>query len=413
MGWVVALLASGALGVMWWQCRRLLAAGRLQIAKLTEDLATAQHNQSAEAANLRSILESMTEGVMVVDSAQVIRLANRSLMDLLELRANPIGQTVLQSVRDISFQELINGTFLSAQPRQTEISPSHIKPTRNLAVEAMPIQNPAHKREVLVICRDITRLKQLEDVRREFVANVSHELRTPLAIFQGYLENLLDNPDIPCSDLVEVLEILKRHSTRLNALVEDLLDLARLESRSEILCLEPVDPRALFSDIVADWRLRAKEKDIQLSVECANDVPAFEADASRIEQVFSNLVENALKYTEAGGTVRLRVAPCSSGVEFRVEDTGTGIPPQDLPHIFERFYRADKARTREHGGTGLGLSIVKHIAQLHDGTIRAESTYGKGTAVIMTLPVRHTCSSPTLPNSTDTNPSISAHSGDS
>jgi len=387
MGWIIALLVAAALGGWVWHLQRRRAEDRRELARIQGDLERLRQSTNAEAANLKTIVASMTEGVMAVDSAHIIRLANRSLLDLLELRSDPVGQSVLQGVRDISFEEIVTETLSEGQQTHQEITLTHIKPARQLAIEATPIRDASGENKVLITCRDITRLKQLEDVRREFVANVSHELRTPLAIFQGYLENLLDNPGISRGDLVEVLEILKRHSSRLNALVEDLLDLARLESRSEILCLEPIDPHMLVDDVGADWRLSAKKKGIQLTAACADDAPDFEADAFRIEQVLSNLVENALKYTDAGGSVHLRVAPCAAGVELRVTDTGAGIPPQDLPHIFERFYRADKARTREQGGTGLGLSIVKHITQLHGGTIRAESTYGQGTTVIVTLPL--------------------------
>ncbi len=386
MGWIFALVVTAVLGGWLWRARRLAQTRQEEIAQLSVEIETVRRSQSVEAANLRAILASMAEGVMVVDSTHIVRLANRPLLDLLDLRAAPEGQSVLQSVRDVSFEEIVTSTLKSDQPRQAEVSLAHAKPARHLALSATPIRQASGESGVLLICRDVTRLKQLEDVRREFVANVSHELRTPLAIFQGYLENLLDNPDIPRPDLLEVLEILRRHSTRLNLLVEDLLDLTRLESRTEFLCLEPIEPQALVSDVAIDWQLHAKKKGIHFSAECAENTPEFEADAVRIEQVLNNLVENALKYTDSGGSVRLHVGPCANGVEFRVEDTGAGIPPQDLPHIFERFYRADKARTREQGGTGLGLSIVKHITQLHGGTIRADSTYGKGTTVTVVIP---------------------------
>jgi two-component system, OmpR family, phosphate regulon sensor histidine kinase PhoR len=232
------------------------------------------------------------------------------------------------------------------------------------------------------------RLKQLEEVRREFVANVSHELRTPLAIFQGYLETLIDNPEMPPDELSANLAVLKKHSKRLNLLVEDLLVLARLESRAERLRIEPVDPVALLTGIATDWKLRAAEKNIPLAVECANDAPEFEADVMRTEQVLNNLIDNAIKYTERGGTVSVRAAAAQGGIEFRVSDNGIGLTPDDLPHIFERFYRADKARSRELGGTGLGLSIVKHIVQLHGGKAGAESAYGRGTTIIVWLPLK-------------------------
>lgn len=401
MGWFAALLVAAALGGALWHMKRRTDEILRESARHSHELEQLRKASAAETADLKTILASMTEGVMVVDSDHVIRLTNRSLLDLLELRAAPEGQTVLQGVRDISFEEIVLDTLAEGMPRQREVALAHVKPPRHVAIEATPIRNTAGRSEVLVICRDVTRLKQLEDMRREFVANVSHELRTPLAIFQGYLENLLDNPNLPPADLVEVLEILRRHSKRLNALVEDLLDLARLESRSEMLCVESIDPQALVAEVAADWRLHAGKKNITFTAECAPGTPPFHADAFRIEQVLNNLVENALKYTNTGGSVRLRVAPnTGGGVEFLVEDTGQGIPPQDLPHIFERFYRADKARTREHGGTGLGLSIVKHIVQLHGGSIRAESAYGKGTTVTVLLPTQAPASSSTEDAST-------------
>ena len=237
-----------------------------------------------------------------------------------------------------------------------------------------------------MIFRDITRLRQLEDVRKEFVANVSHELRTPLSIFQGYVETLIDNPDLPPEDTRATLEIMRRHSHRLNALVEDLLILARLESRDDRLQLAPLDVEKFLRETVTDWSMRGAQKQITLTAEIAPGTPRISADVFRLEQVLGNLIENAIKYTNSGGRVTVRAAAVDSGIEIRVEDTGLGIPAADLPRIFERFYRADKGRSREHGGTGLGLSIVKHIVLAHGGTVRAASEHGKGTSIILTLP---------------------------
>jgi two-component system phosphate regulon sensor histidine kinase PhoR len=230
-------------------------------------------------------------------------------------------------------------------------------------------------------------LKQLEDVRREFVANVSHELRTPLSIFHGYLETILDSPDLPSEELLPILQVMRKHSLRLNALLEDLLILARLESRDECLHLERVDVPELVRDIVDDWELQSGQKKITIEIDCEPELPTMTADRLRMEQVLNNLIGNAIKYANQGGHVVVRVRRAGEALDLRVEDDGMGIPPADLPHIFERFYRADKARTREQGGTGLGLSIVKHIVQSHGGSVRAESTYGKGTSIILQLPL--------------------------
>ena len=230
------------------------------------------------------------------------------------------------------------------------------------------------------------RLRQLEEVRTEFVANVSHELRTPLSIFQGYTETLIDNPDMPPEDARPILEIMHRHSRRLNALVEDLLILARLESRDEKLHLAPLDVAKFLRESVTDWSLRSAEKQIALTADIAPGVRMISADAFRLEQVMGNLIENAIKYTNNGGRVTVHASVAEDGVEIRVEDTGLGIPAADVPRIFERFYRADKGRSREHGGTGLGLSIVKHIVLAHGGSVRAESEHGRGTRIIFRLP---------------------------
>jgi two-component system phosphate regulon sensor histidine kinase PhoR len=416
IGWIVALVIALICAILLWRQRtqfkdRLqrisaeldkLAGGndpvvqeidlsqdRIEVgfANIAQHIEEVRRVQSAETANLQTILGSMAEGVMVIDSRHVIRKVNPSFIRILDLRADPVNQTVLRALRDVHFEEIVSDTFSTGKPQSTEVSVGAGKAPRHLALTATVMRDASGENTVLLICHDVTRLKQLEDVRREFVANVSHELRTPLAIFQGYLENLLDNPTLPRAELVGILEVLKKHSTRLNALVEDLLIIARLESRKEKLNIELIEPRGLIEDIVADWKIRADKKEIELTGECDPNTPEFEADAFRIEQMMNNLVENALKYTESGGVVLVRGSALPFGIEFRVDDSGIGITPQDLPHIFERFYRADKARSREQGGTGLGLTIVKHIAQLHGGSVHAESTYGKGTSITIRLPL--------------------------
>jgi two-component system phosphate regulon sensor histidine kinase PhoR len=260
-------------------------------------------------------------------------------------------------------------------------------PPRQIYVHAVPLRDSSGQLAVLAIFRDITRLKQLEEVRREFVANVSHELRTPLSIFHGYVETLLDNPSMPRKEISGIFQVLDRHSQRLNALVEDLLVLARLESRREVIRFENVDLHESINAIAMDWAVKMAAKGVTLDVTVAADVPVIRADPLRLDQIFSNLLDNALKYTPAGGCIAIQAACEGDQVVLCVEDNGAGIPPQDLPHIFERFYRADKARSREMGGTGLGLSIVKHIAQAHGGSAEAQSTLGKGAAIIVKLPV--------------------------
>ncbi|MEI8233940.1 MAG: ATP-binding protein [Verrucomicrobiota bacterium] len=347
---------------------------------------------SREGFNLQAILASMREGVIVVDTDRVIRLVNDSFLGLFHLRTSPVGRGSLTTLRDASVEGVLRQVLAEGEAQSREITLSH--PSRHLAMSAAPVRDEADGiLGAAVTFHDITRIHQLEEVRRDFVANVSHELRTPLSIFQGYVEMLREHPDLPREEIGKTLQILSKHSTRLNALVEDLLTLARLESRRDELEREPIDLAAFLRGVEIDWKLKFQGARIQFDAEVAPELPALCGDTFRLEQVFNNLLENALKYTPPEGAVTLRAqrAPAADGtpgrdVEIEVRDTGSGIPPADLPHIFERFYRADKARSRAMGGTGLGLAIVKHIVQSHGGSVRAESKVGGGTAFFIRLP---------------------------
>jgi two-component system, OmpR family, phosphate regulon sensor histidine kinase PhoR len=239
---------------------------------------------------------------------------------------------------------------------------------------------------VVVLFHDITQLKQLDEVRKDFVANVSHELRTPLSILRGYIETLRDNPKIPASELARILGVMERHSKRLGLLVEDLLTLARLESTNPNLQLSNVRVDDLFSSVVRDWEKRFADKKLKVSVDLASDAAIIRADETRLHEVLYNLLDNAVKYSSAGGEIRLHAQRRDGQVALSVSDTGIGIGQEDLPRVFERFYRVDKARSSELGGTGLGLSIVKHIAQLHGGRVEAESELGRGTTIRILVP---------------------------
>jgi two-component system phosphate regulon sensor histidine kinase PhoR len=341
---------------------------------------------SREESNLRAILSSMEEGVMVVDTHHVLRLVNPSFLKLFDLKSDPRGQTVLRTLRETAFEEMVTQALKTNTPQTRDVLAAGLKPPRSFEVYAAPMLDETSQSGAVMIFRDISRLKRLEEVRREFVANVSHELRTPLSIFQGYLENLVDSPDMPREQQAEIFAIIEKHSQRLQALLEDLLILARLESRHDDLHCEEITLTAFIQTVCEDWKSKIAKKQITLSVDLPPNLPPLAADPMRLEQVLNNLLDNALKYTEASGEIRIRAAELGGGIELRVEDTGIGIPPADLPHIFERFYRADKARSRERGGTGLGLSIVKHIVQSHGGSVAAQSKYGSGTAIILTWP---------------------------
>jgi two-component system, OmpR family, phosphate regulon sensor histidine kinase PhoR len=351
-----------------------------------------QRQQREEEFNLNVLLANMVEGVMVVDQRHVVRLVNNELLNMFQLSQTPVGRTVLESLREARVEMIIRETIQSGAPHQQEVMLERSglgAPPRHFDISVMPIRTKKEEVEgAVVVFHDITRIKQLEVVRQEFVANVSHELRTPLAIFRGYLETLEDNPGLPQEEKERILETMKRHSDRLNALVEDLLVLTRLEARQEKVEFSAIRIDALFRQLVRDWGNRSQSGPVKLVVEVEKDLPSVDADALRLEQVMFNLLENAVAYSNPPRRVVLSAAVVDGQIEIRVADNGIGIPPADLPHIFERFYRVDKARARSSGGTGLGLAIVKHIIQTHNGTVHAESEFGKGTSIVIRLPLR-------------------------
>jgi len=336
-----------------------------------------QRQQQEEDFNLNVLLANMVEGVMVVDQRHVVRLVNDELLNLFHLKQSPLGRTVLESLREARVEMIVRETIQRGEPRQQEVmleSTALGLPPRHFDISVVPIRTK--KDEVggaVVVFHDITRIKQLEVVRQDFVANVSHELRTPLAIFRGYLETLEDNPDLSREEAQRILETMKRHSDRLNALVEDLLILTRLEGRQAEAEFSSIRLDAFFRQLVRDWGARMNSGEAEIQVEMPDDLPPLDVDALRLEQVMFNLLENAVAYSNPPRRIVLSAALQDGWMEVRVADNGIGIPPADLPHVFERFYRVDKGRSRTSGGTGLGLSIVKHIAQSHGGTVHAES----------------------------------------
>ncbi len=367
-----------------------------QVARSLETLGAemekVQRKQREEDFNLNALLANMVEGVMVVDQKHVVRLVNDELINLFELRQSPLGRTVLEALREARVEMLVRDTIARGEPRQQEVmleSTALGLPQRHFDISAVPIRTKTDDvGGAVVVFHDITRIKQLEVVRQDFVANVSHELRTPLAIFRGYLETLADNPTLPPEESARILDTMKRHSDRLNALVEDLLILTRLESRQMDVEFSAIRVDAFFRQLVRDWQNRSNSGAVEIKTDVPEDLPAWEVDVMRLEQVMFNLLENCVSYSNPPRRVLLSASVYERQMEVRVADNGIGIPPADLPHVFERFYRVDKGRSRTSGGTGLGLSIVKHIVQSHGGTVHAESVEGTGTTVVLRLPLR-------------------------
>ncbi|PYI49546.1 MAG: PAS domain-containing sensor histidine kinase, partial [Verrucomicrobia bacterium] len=293
---------------------------------------------------------------------------------------------LLEIVRDATLDRVINDAFDHGGPVRSELTLDgsqielHAVATRNQAGEITG---------VLVLFHDITELKKIDQVRRDFVANVSHELRTPLSILRGYIETLLDSPETSRKELSRILGVMERHSKRLDLLAQDLLTLAQLESVNPNLQLGNVDLSNLFGEVVRDWEKKLVPKQLSVIVDVPPDLPTVPADRVRLQEALYNLLDNAVKYSPEHGEIRLTARQRDEEIVLSVRDSGIGIGKEDLPRIFERFYRADKARTAENiRGTGLGLAIVKHVAHLHGGHVEAESELGKGTTIRVVLPVR-------------------------
>ena len=254
---------------------------------------------------------------------------------------------------------------------------------RVLEMHARRFPQAGEAQGVVAVFHDVSELRLLESHRRDFVANVSHELRTPLASIQGFVETLHDDSLEP-AQRKQYLGVVSRNADRLRALIEDLLELSRIEGRSQPLALEPVDALAVASDLLRDMAPRIEARG--LTAAASGAAPPVLADRRALEQVLQNLLDNAVKYTEPGGRIEVRAALANGKVRIEVADTGMGIPEADRARVFERFYRVDKARSRDLGGTGLGLAIVKHLVQAMDGDLRLDSREGEGTSVAVLLP---------------------------
>lgn len=337
----------------------------------------------------QTILGAMPDGLAVVDERRTVQLMNPELRRIFGIAEKLSGGTLLELVHNASVDRLALEAIRVQEPQRDsiELSRGGSEP-RELEITAVPFgENSPDTKGAVILFRDVTHFRKVEKMRRDFVANVSHELRTPLSIFRGYLETLIDDPHQPPGELLRILEVMERHSNRLNALVEDVLSLARLESPGVEMTLSEVDLPELLHSIMRDWEKRLAAKQLKSHLNFPGNLPRLRADETRLQELIYNLLDNAVKYSKAGGTVFLRAEPAGDSIRISVADQGIGIPESDLPRIFERFYRADKSRSSEHSGTGLGLSIVKHIAQLHGGNVEAQSELGKGTTISVLLPV--------------------------
>jgi two-component system phosphate regulon sensor histidine kinase PhoR len=386
MPWpILTALSLTALAVLhfWWRGRfaRARQAARSEVEALQdEQRRAALQNQTQQ----EVLFNSMVEGLLLLDERGRIQLANRAFASLFGVTVDIRGRTLMEALRLHELAELVNSLESQKQVLGYELKLSGLS-ERWLQINAAAIFNGhGEQHGTVLVFHDLTRLKQLESARQEFVANVSHELRTPLSLIKGYVETLLDgardNPEVAA----KFLQTIDRNAERLKLLIEDLLTISELESGRVKLNLQAVSLSPVVGKVFEDFKTRADAKSMKL-INQAPDL-AVRADADRLEQVLGNLVDNAIKYGRAKGTVTIGGNARDGGqVEVFVQDDGPGIPPEALERVFERFYRVDKARSREQGGTGLGLAIVKHIVQNHGGRVWATSEPGHGTTFYFTI----------------------------
>lgn len=361
--------------------------------RLAASLSSTMGELRGERDLVASILDGMQEGVLLLDAKGHIALVNRALDDILLLREGVVGRSFIDVVRHSVLVELLDKARAGAKPRSAEIELGGLKP-RRLLVRASPLASDP--RSLVAVFVDVTDLRRLESMRRDFVANVSHELRTPVTAVLSAAETLASGA---LSDPVagpKFLGVVQRNAERLRSLIDDLLDLSRIESKEFRLRVMEVDLAALFQQITLALRAPAEARGVTLAT-VIDGTKKIVSDPRAIEQVLTNLIENAVKYCPGARVTLSSKARADGGVEMSVSDTGPGIEPRHLERIFERFYRVDAGRSRELGGTGLGLSIVKHLVEALGGTVAITSTVGEGTTFTIELPSRDG-SGPRLPS---------------
>jgi two-component system phosphate regulon sensor histidine kinase PhoR len=383
LGVVAAVLAAALIR------DRMLRAG--EAARFSREMEEFRIRRDAElseqAQRTAALFDRMVEGLIVVDAGGRIRLANRAAAALFDFKIPAAGKTVLEATRHHEVAAVVARLERELEVLGHELRIDSLDSPRFLQVNALALRDAAGANGgAILVFHDLTRLRHLEGVRQEFVANVSHELRTPLSLIKSATETLLDGAKDDPAALGRFLQIIDKHANRLALLIDDLLLLSTLDSGGLRLNKQPLPVRAVVQEAMDDLRQRASVRNVTLD----NAVPAtlvVLGDGERMRQVISNLVDNAIKYGRAGGTTSVAGRLLEDGkVEVTISDDGPGIPKESQQRIFERFYRVDKARSREQGGTGLGLAIVKHVVQAHGGEVLVESEPGAGARFIVVLP---------------------------
>jgi two-component system phosphate regulon sensor histidine kinase PhoR len=333
-----------------------------------------------------AILGSMVEGVAVVTGEERILYCNWAFEQILELpEGSSQGRTLVEALRQAELIALVREVLPGVEEMTGEVEVGTVR-RRNFSVTAAPVRASGTNGAVLVL-HDITELRRLERVRRDFVANVSHEFKTPLTAIQGFAETLLSGALDDKANRRRFVEIIREHARRLARLTDDLLKLSRIEAGRLELEFRPIRVEALVNGCLETTRLKAEARGLKIHVDLPQSAPSVRGDGAQLGEVLQNLLDNAVQYTPPGGEIEVKARANGHDVIFSVIDTGIGIPESDLERIFERFYRVDAARSREAGGTGLGLAIARHIVDAHSGRIWVESAVGQGSRFHFSVPI--------------------------
>ncbi|MGA2747798.1 MAG: ATP-binding protein [Verrucomicrobiota bacterium] len=388
MWWYVVLITFAALAAAlfrWqaWRHRRELARARREDRHALEQ--RVEEMQSQYQARQQALFNSMMEGILLLDSNGRVRMINQSLRKFFDVATDIRGQTIMEAFR---WHELADLAARLQKEKNISDAELEIRRARRRFWQvnaAIVTDHTGAAQGQLFVFHEITRLKELESIQAEFVANVSHELRTPLSLIKGFAETLLDGALGDPQQAARFLQKIDKHSDRLLFLIEDLLVISRLESGQVSLNVQPVDLRDLAQRVLDDLGARAAARKTSLENKIPSQTIVW-ADGNRLQQVLFNLADNAIKYGKTEGCVTVGARDTGDTMEVFVADDGPGIPADAIGRVFERFYRVDRARSRESGGTGLGLSIVKHIVQAHGGEAWVRSELHKGAAFYFTLP---------------------------
>ncbi|MFC3040086.1 two-component system histidine kinase PnpS [Virgibacillus xinjiangensis] len=356
-----------------------------QLARYMSEISIQEKMRSEQ---LASVIDNTESGLVLIDEKGYIHLVNSKFLSIFGKREKDYNGYLYHEVIDNEIiHQTVHDTFLYEKNVKEEFSYYNGGVDKNyLEVLGVPIFSSRNRlKGAVLVLYDITELKKLEGMRKDFVANVSHELKTPITSIKGFAETLLDGGGDDAQVREEFLQIIYKESDRLQLLIDDLLRLSQLEKEGFQLAVAELDMHSLVGDILPPIKHKAEREGLEFSVEIEEDVK-LEADEEKVKQILINLLDNAFNYTPEQGEVWLRIAEEEEYVHIQVEDTGIGIAKEALPRIFERFYRVDKARSRNTGGTGLGLAIVKHIVEVHEGLINIKSELNEGTAIHVYLP---------------------------